>query len=481
MTLDIASIVSNITGLTQDSRAVEPGFFFAAFPGEKFDGREFIGKALANGARYILAPSGTQWPENIDGLSDTTVQPELITDDNPRHLFALIAAAFYKEQPAMIAAVTGTNGKTSVVSFLQQLWSYSGERAESLGTLSGKMTTLETVALHKEFKRLREEQNVTHLAMEASSHGLDQSRLDGASIKVAGFTNLSRDHLDYHQTMENYLQAKARLFSEVLLDKGIAVLNADVAEFDTLKAICEERSIKVIDYGYRAEYIRLVERAANSHGQVIALGVHGNPYTIELPLVGEFQAMNALCALGMAIGSNPDKTNIYLEALEQIKGAPGRLQLIDGHPEKAGIYVDYAHTPDALETVLNALRPHVADGSKLVCVFGCGGDRDKGKRPIMGEIASRLADAAIVTDDNPRSENPASIRAEILSASSALEEIGDRREAIRAGILQLRKGDILLIAGKGHEQGQSFATHTDHFDDAEEAANAIQILRQEKD
>ena len=322
---------------------------------------------------------------------------------------------------------------------------------------------------------------MTHLAMEASSHGLDQSRLDGASIKVAGFTNLSRDHLDYHQTMENYLQAKARLFSEVLLDKGIAVLNADVAEFDTLKAICEERSIKVIDYGYRAEYIRLVERAANSHGQVIALGVHGNPYTIELPLVGEFQAMNALCALGMAIGSNPDKTNIYLEALEQIKGAPGRLQLIDGHPEKAGIYVDYAHTPDALETVLNALRPHVADGSKLVCVFGCGGDRDKGKRPIMGEIASRLADAAIVTDDNPRSENPASIRAEILSASSALEEIGDRREAIRAGILQLRKGDILLIAGKGHEQGQSFATHTDHFDDAEEAANAIQILRQEKD
>ena len=463
MSINIEHIASQIKGLTQDSRAVEDGFLFAAFPGEKFDGRDFIERAVEAGASHILAPTGTNAPDGA----------ELIEANNPRLTFAQLACVFYGAQPEIIAAVTGTNGKTSVVSFLDQLWRAAGANSRSLGTLDGKMTTLETTALHKELSHLCAA-GTTHLAMEASSHGLDQCRMHGVKVNVAAFTNLSRDHLDYHGDMKSYLEAKAKLFSEVLDAKGTAVLNADIPEFETLKTICEQRGIKVIDYGRSAKYIRLIERSPRARDQVLALGVKDNPCTVDLPLVGEFQAMNALCALGMAIASNEEKTEIYLEALEHIKGAKGRLQIISGHPKGAGIYIDYAHTPDALENVLTALRPHTK--GRLTCVFGCGGDRDHGKRPQMGEVASRLADDVIVTDDNPRSEDPAQIRMDILNAAPRATEIAGRAEAITCAIQNLAVGDVLVIAGKGHEQGQIIKDTILPFDDAEEAVKTIKAL-----
>ncbi|MCB1650815.1 MAG: UDP-N-acetylmuramoyl-L-alanyl-D-glutamate--2,6-diaminopimelate ligase [Alphaproteobacteria bacterium] len=460
--------ITALKGLTQDSRKVRPGFLFAAFPGVKTDGREYIAAAIQNGASVILAPKGTSvdMPENV----------QLITDENPRKIFAHLAAAFYKNQPEYIAAVTGTNGKTSVVHFAAQIWSALGLKSASLGTLSGKMTTLETVELHEELTRL-EKDGMTHLAMEASSHGLDQYRLDGVRIKAAGFTNLSRDHLDYHENMEDYLAAKVRLFSDVLEEGGTAVLNADVPEFKTLKTICDKRGIRVIDYGRQGTGIGLMSARPLPQGQEIEIRGKGLSAQITLPLVGRFQAMNVLCALGLVMAEHPDDPDwleLVLERLPALQSPPGRLQRIESHSQDVGIYIDYAHTPDALETVLTALRPHTE--KRLICVFGCGGDRDKGKRPQMGEIAARLADIVIITDDNPRSEDPATIRAEILSAAPKAEEIPGRRNAIEKAVRMLGRGDVLIIAGKGHERGQIFADHTEDFDDAEEARAAINKL-----
>lgn len=451
-----------ITGLTQDSRAVQPGWLFAALPGTKQDGRDYIDDAVKRGAAAVLAPRDTQVSGSVP----------VLRSDNPRHDLSLIAAAFYKAQPGMIAAVTGTNGKTSTAHFTQQLWQAAGHSSASMGTLGicgtvskdGSMTTPDPITLHKNLSEMVSA-GITHLAMEASSHGLVQHRLDGVHIKAAGFTNLTRDHLDYHGTMDEYLAAKSRLF-DLLPDDGVAVLNADVPEFESLKTRCASR--RVISYGTQGRDLKLVDRKIVPHGQEVSVEIFGTRHNVILPLVGSFMVMNALCAYGMAQITDPG-------ALEKLQGAPGRLQFIGGHPDGAAVYVDYAHTPDALARVLEALRPHTQ--GRLICVFGCGGDRDTGKRPVMGKIAASDSDLAIITDDNPRTEDAAKIRSDIrVGAGPDAKEIGDRREAIQWAISQLQPGDVLVIAGKGHERGQIFADHTDHFDDVEEATLAIKHL-----
>jgi len=471
--------VKALKGLTQDSRTVEEGFLFAALSGMKVDGRAFIASAIEKGARVILVPENTVIPE-CSGV-------QFVTDANPRRAFALLSSAFYGRQPTHCVAVTGTNGKTSTALFVQQFWQAMGYPAASLGTLGlvndngalesfgASMTTPDPVTFHKVLARLAD-QGVDHLAMEASSHGLDQYRLDGVRIAAAGFTNLTRDHLDYHPDMAAYKAAKFRLFSEVLLEGGSAVLNADAPEFAALSGICEGRALKVLSYGFEGKDLKILHLAPAPHGQNLGLAVFGKSYDLHVPLVGAFQVMNALCALGLVLAQDSEKAGVAVRALEHLQGAKGRLQAVAGHPLGAGIYVDYAHTPDALETVLKAVRPHVT--GRLFCVFGCGGDRDKGKRPVMGEIAGRLADHVIVTDDNPRSEIPAQIRAEILAGFPRAEEIPDRHKAIQTAIEGLVHGDVLVIAGKGHEQGQIFATHTDPFDDVDEAQKAIERLKQ---
>lgn len=461
-----------IAGLTSDSRAVKPGFLFAALPGSKADGRAFVADAVARGAVAVLGPAGTVLP---DGAPDGVA---VIEDENPRRRLALMAARFYGRQPAHVAAVTGTNGKTSTVQFARQLWTLLGRRAASLGTLGitapgleryGSLTTPDTVSLHQALAELADA-GIDHLAMEASSHGLDQHRLDGVTIETAGFTNLSRDHLDYHGSMEAYLAAKSMLFDRVLPPGGTAVLNADAPEFTHLSELCSRRGHRLIGYGTQAKELVLRDLIPLPHGQRLKLTVLGRDHDIDLPLAGRFQCMNALCALGMAIGTGADPDEAAA-SLERLGGVRGRLELVAHHPSGAPIYVDYAHTPDALETVLRALRPHAA--KRLAVVFGCGGDRDRGKRPVMGELAYRLADRVIVTDDNPRTEAAAAIRREVMAGCPEAEEIGDRAAAIRAAVRDLAQGDVLVIAGKGHEQGQTVGTEVRPFDDADEARAAL--------
>lgn len=453
-----------ILGLTADSRQVKPGWLFAALPGTKADGRNFIDDAIRNGAKAILAPAHTP-------ATDRSVP--ILEADNPRQVLSFMAANFYKAQPETVVAVTGTNGKTSTVHFTQQLWQAAGLKSVSLGTIGvrgavhkdGSMTTPDAVSLHAELAELAQA-GVTHLALEASSHGLEQYRLDGVKIAAAGFTNLTRDHLDYHKSMDHYLAAKSRLF-EILAPDGVAVLNADVPEFDMLKIKAGSRQI--VSYGVKGKELRLISREAVPEGQNVILDIFGKRHHVLLPLVGSFMLMNVLCALGLT--QNPS----LAEFLPQLQGAPGRLQHVSGHPAGAAVYVDYAHTPDALENILEALRPHTQ--KRLICLFGCGGDRDAGKRPIMGHIAAAKADLVIITDDNPRTEKPEAIRASIREGvGKEAKEIGNRREAIVWAIEHLQAGDVLVLAGKGHEQGQIFADHTDHFDDVEEANTAIKHL-----
>ena len=469
-----AEELPEITGLTADSRAVEPGFLFAALPGSQGDGRDFIEQAIAKGARAILAPTGTELPASVTGVG-------LITVDRPRQRFALMAAAFYGSQPETIAAVTGTNGKTSTVNFARQIWQKLGKSAASLGTIGirapgldqyGGLTTPDPVTLHASLSELADA-GITHLAMEASSHGLDQNRLDGVRVTAAGFTNLSRDHLDYHGTMEAYLAAKIRLFDEILAPDGTAVLNADAPECETLAARAEAAGRCVLRYGVKGTDIRVDSATPVPRGLDLTLTVLGRTADIRLPLAGAFQAANALCALGLVLadGTEPDAA---IAALETLEGVRGRLELAAQHPNGAAIFVDYAHTPDALETVLTALRPHTR--GRLVAVFGCGGDRDPGKRPVMGETVARLADTAIVTDDNPRTEDPAAIRAAAMAACPGGIEIGDRAEAIRSAIAGLAPDDVLVIAGKGHETGQIVGEDVHPFDDAEHARTAAKDI-----
>ncbi|MCC7426124.1 MAG: UDP-N-acetylmuramoyl-L-alanyl-D-glutamate--2,6-diaminopimelate ligase [Alphaproteobacteria bacterium] len=457
-----------IAGLAADSRAVAPGFLFAALPGSRADGRAFIPQAIARGAAAILAPEGTTLPADARGVA-------LITDAEPRRRLALMAAAFNGAQPATIAAVTGTNGKTSTVDFLRQIWQGMGVRAASLGTLGllaegfapgASLTTPDPVKLHQTLAVLARA-GFTAAAMEASSHGLDQFRLDGVRLGLAAFTNLTRDHLDYHGTMAAYRAAKLRLFAEILAPGGQAIANADMEPetLAALRAIAARRGYDLHMVGRAGGMVRLTAQVPKPDGQDIAATIEGREVALHLPLAGAFQAANALMALALAIAGGADAARA-IALLPHLAGVRGRMERVARLANGAAVYVDYAHSPDALEKLLIALRPHTS--GRLIVAFGCGGDRDAGKRPEMGAIAARLADGVIVTDDNPRSEEPAAIRRAILAAAPGAIEVGERRAAIAAGLGMLRAGDVLAIAGKGHEQGQTIGTVTLPFDDASE-------------
>ncbi len=454
-----------IAGLTDDSRRVNPGYLFAAVPGMKFDGRTFIAEAIERGATAVLAPPGTV-------LGPTSRKVSLLTDANPRRRFANLAARFYPDQPDTIAAVTGTNGKTSTVWFLRQIWEAIGRKAACIGTLgvqapgveiSGSLTTPDPVTLHRTLSGLARS-GIQRAAMEASSHGLAQWRLDGVRVTTAAFTNLTRDHLDYHGTMEVYLEAKLRLFTEILEPGSTVVLNADGPYFDAVNVVCVDHGHRVLTYGEKGEDVRIEAVDPTVSGQRVRARVFGKTQTLELPLVGRFQVDNAMCALATAVASGENPV-VCTHELRRLNPVPGRMQCVECDANGASIFVDFAHTPDALSNVLRALRSHVV--GRLIVVFGCGGDRDRGKRPVMGKLAATFADEIIVTDDNPRTEDPALIRAQILAACSDAKEIGDRREAIGYGVSRLQSGDILLIAGKGHERGQKIGDEVHPFDDAE--------------
>jgi len=463
-----------ISGLAVDSRKVASGFLFAALPGSRDDGRAYIDQAVAHGAVAVLAPTGT-------ALKSYDRPIELVTDDNPRRRIALMAARFYERQPATIAAVTGTNGKTSVASFTRQIWQRLGRRAASLGTLGlsppradapQSLTTPDPIELHRCLAALADD-GIDCLAMEASSHGLDQYRLDGVRITAAAFTNLTRDHLDYHGGMAAYGQAKLRLFGDLLSPDGTAVINADQPFSTDVRAACEPRGIRIITYGVAESDLRLISQEPTGHGQKLLLDIFGQAHAVDLPLAGTFQAANVLAATGLAIAAGAEPRDV-VATLATLEGVSGRMEQVARTESGGLVYVDYAHTPDALETVLTALRPHTR--GKLSVVFGCGGDRDRGKRPQMGEIAQRLADRVVVTDDNPRSEDPAAIRREILAAAPNAQEIGDRGEAIAKAMAALGPGDVLVIAGKGHESGQTVGDRILPFVDRDvaRAASAAQ-------
>jgi UDP-N-acetylmuramoyl-L-alanyl-D-glutamate--2,6-diaminopimelate ligase len=454
-----------ITGITADSRHVSKGFLFAALPGAVSDGRHFIAAAVASGAAAVLAPLGTEWPPGVPPRP-------LILNPEPRRALALLAAAQEGVQPEHIVAVTGTNGKTSSVDFLRQFWQLSGLRAGSLGTLGliapghaggSGLTTPDPVALAGMLAELARE-GVRHLAMEASSHGLDQFRLDGVRLTAAGFSNLTRDHLDYHGTLDAYRAAKMRLFAELLPAGAPMVANADMdcGTLECLRAIAARRGLHMRTVGANGNDIRLLGTTALPHGQVLHVSAGGLARDIEVALPGRFQADNVLLAAALAMVSGVEDPWPLAAGL---RGVRGRMELVARLDNGAAAYVDYAHTPDALERLLQALRPHTEN--RLVCVFGAGGDRDAGKRPLMGEAVARCADMAIVTDDNPRGERPGVIRAAILRDCPGAREIGDREAAIAAGLAELRAGDVLVVAGKGHEQGQIVGRNVLPFDDAE--------------
>ena len=475
-TLPVQAAELAIRGLTADSREVEPGYLFAALPGSKLDGSAFIADAVGKGAVAVLADEATK--------ADARVP--IVRDANPRRTLALAAARFYPRQPERVVAVTGTNGKTSVTVFARQIWAALGERAASLGTLGvlgadgarlddgPPLTTPDPVRLHAMLDRLAGD-GFTRLALEASSHGLDQFRLDGVRVRAAAFTNLTRDHLDYHGTESAYAAAKRRLFTELLSADGTAVINVDGEHGAEFATAAERAHRKVWRIGRMGREIKLLEARPSARGQLIHLDTFGERTAIELPLIGAFQTSNALLAAGLVIACGADAARA-IAMLIKLQGVPGRMQLVGDVLCEGGtahVYVDYAHTPDALRTVLTAIRPHAV--GKLHVVFGCGGDRDKGKRPLMGAAATEFADTLIVTDDNPRSESAAGIRREILQGipPGRAREIGDRAEAIGAAIGGLAAGDILMIAGKGHETGQIVGTVTHPFDDADVARACI--------
>ena len=463
----------DVTGLASDSRDVQPGDLFAALPGTRVSGVDFIPDAVARGAVAVLAQDGTE-PACAPGVS-------LVTDPDPRHRLALAAARYYGAQPSVVACVTGTNGKTSVADFTRQIWRASGRKAASLGTLGARVggeqrplrhTTPDPIALHRVLAELARD-GVDHLALEASSHGLAQHRLDGVCVEAAAFTTFSRDHMDYHADPDAYFATKARLFEQVMPTDGTAVLNADDARVASLAERCRSRGQQVLTYGTTSADLWLLSRHDTEAGQDLRIAVEGARHDIALPLPGAFQAHNALAALGLALATGVDAADA-LHALRALDGVPGRLQRVSGHPAGAAVFVDYAHTPDALAAALHAVRPLVPH--TLVAVFGCGGERDVGKRREMGEVAARLADRVIVTDDNPRREDPALIRRAVLDACPGAVEIGDRRRAIRTAIEGLGAGDGLLIAGKGHEREQIVVDRGIAFDDADVARSAMTVI-----
>ena len=457
---------TEITGITSDSRKVEQGFLFGAVNGD------YAADAAARGAAAIIVAqeyAGSLPPE-----------VEVIRSADPVYAYARAVAAFFDNAcPSHLAAVTGTNGKTSIADFVRQVLSMMGYKAASIGTLGlikgdaapipSPNTTPDCVSIHQELKELADE-GVTYTIMEASSHGLHQGRMAALSFDVAGFTNLTRDHLDYHKTFEDYFNAKMILFRHNLKEGGTAVLNADIECFGRIVAICEQRGQKIISYGFGGQDIKLLSATPLEYGQKLDIEYFGQPKTIEIPLVGEFQAMNVLCALGMlaAMTGLPDDVINYID---KIKGAKGRFELVAHTPNGAAVYIDYAHTPDGLENVLKALRPHTP--GRLHVVFGCGGNRDKGKRPLMGKIAHDLADVVYVTDDNPRFEEAEDIRNEIMPACQGAYNIADRAKAIKFAVERLMPGDVLVVAGKGHETGQYIKGKIHHFSDHEEILKNI--------
>lgn len=469
--LDAAVAALEISGISADSRKVSPGDLFVALHGTKADGTAYVADAVARGAAAVVTGQA--------GPVDAPVP--VLTVENPRRFLALAAARFFARQPETMVAVTGTAGKTSVASFTRQIWAHAGHPAAMIGTTGvtapgredyGSLTTPDPVSLHKLLAELADA-GVTHAAMEASSHGLDQSRLDGVRLSAAAFTNLGRDHMDYHPTVEHYMAAKMRLF-DTLLPKGApAVIFADDEWSSAAIEAASKAGLDVRTVGRKGSYLALKRVEHFRHKQMAEVHVGDEIFEIHIPLAGDFQIANALVAAGLAMSTGVSARDA-MAALGHLVGASGRLELV-GHAKNGALaYVDYAHKPDALENVLSSVRPFTS--GRVIVVFGCGGDRDKGKRPIMGEIATRLADVVVVTDDNPRSEVPEVIRSEIMAAAKGATEIGDRAAAIRSAVSMLSAGDTLIVAGKGHEEGQTIGGVTLPFSDHAELRKALEEL-----
>jgi UDP-N-acetylmuramoyl-L-alanyl-D-glutamate--2,6-diaminopimelate ligase len=462
-----------ITGLTADSRQVRPGFLFAALKGVAAHGGDFVAQAEANGAAAVLSGGD---------LASSAGLPEIVAPD-PRAAFAAAASAFYPLRPATIVAVTGTNGKSSTVDFLRQIWTHAGKRAASLGTLGAigpngvvdlGHTTPDPAAVHATLSQLAAD-GVTHAAMEASSHGLEQHRLDGVRFAAAAFTNLTQDHLDYHPDMGAYRDAKLRLWS-LVKEAAPAIINADAAESAAFEAGAKARKLDVVLCGWRApraHALKIVEIQPRPNAQSMTLLWAERETQVELPLIGEFQAINAVCAAALALSLGEDPHAVWA-AMAALKPVRGRMEHVGQTRSGGHVFVDYAHTPDGLDVLLRAARPHAP--GRIVAVFGCGGDRDAGKRPKMGAIAARQADVVIVTDDNPRGEEAAAIRAQVLQGAPNAREIGDRAQAIREAVAMLKAGDALMIAGKGHETGQIIKGVTHPFSDQDVARKALEGL-----
>ncbi len=465
----------DIKGVALDSRQVGPGFLFAALKGEKTDGSNFIGEAIKKGAAAILADTDQK------EIKDTI----LIREENPRRAFAKIVAKFYGTQPKVIAAVTGTNGKTSVGHFVRQIWFRMGKKSAAIGTLgvmadglnySTGLTTPDPIVLHKALKELAGH-DVSHVILEASSHGLVQNRVDGADIIVAGFTNLSQDHMDYHADEENYFTAKARLFSEVLNKKGTAVINNDSPFGERLVKMMTDQKIKVITVGRIKADITLKNTFAEKSGQQMTFTYNGKEHSIFLPVLGFFQADNVLLAAGMVIATGFPAEKVF-DTFFYLAGVTGRMEKVADTPNGAEVYIDYAHTPDGLKHALFSMRDHTI--GKLHLVFGCGGERDTAKRPKMGGVAEALADYVYITDDNPRNENPFEIRQEILEGCPMGEEFVDRGDAIRYGVRAMKPDDVLFITGKGNETGQIVAGKVLPFSDKEVVKETIAKMIEEQ-
>ncbi len=451
---------SVVTGFAIDHRKVAQGSVFGAFRGAVFNGEEFIPKAIERGAVAVVARPKAE----VDGVP-------FIGDDNPRRRFAELAARFYAPYPETVVAVTGTNGKTSTVEMTRQIWRMTGDRSASIGTLGVTtsddqvktgLTTPDIVTFLNNMAGLKR-MGITHVAYEASSHGLDQHRAEGVSLAAAAFTNFSRDHLDYHPSMEAYFEAKMRLFEELLPPGKPAIIWTDDPKSDEVIQRAKKRGHEILTIGRKGETIRLVEQSPTPLGQDLKLEHDGKPYRLALPLIGAYQASNVLTAAALVLATGGEWDRVF-SAMQRVAPVRGRLERAVISPAGAPVYVDYAHTPDALEAAIAALKPHVE--RRLITVFGAGGDRDQGKRPEMGAVATRLSDVVIVTDDNPRSENPAAIRAAIMGGAPGAMEVGDRREAIAEAIRIAAAGDIVLIAGKGHETGQIVGDRVLPFDDA---------------
>ncbi|MCT4574870.1 MAG: UDP-N-acetylmuramoyl-L-alanyl-D-glutamate--2,6-diaminopimelate ligase [Alphaproteobacteria bacterium] len=464
-----------IKDITCDSRAVEEGSLFFALTGVDTDGTKYIEQALEKGAAAVVARYGA-FNKDMNNL---------IESRNPRADYSKACFNFYgKKQPAHLIAVTGTNGKTSIANFTRQIWELLGYESASIGTIGvvtrdsykyGERTTPDSKELYKEIADLTDK-GITHLAIEASSHGIIQNRLDDLHISGAGFTNLTPEHLDYHNDMSSYYHAKARLFSDILPSGKYAVLNADIKEYKSLRNICLLKGEKVISFGENGDDIKILETTPLKHGQKVKLNIFGKEHTADLQLIGSFQASNLACAIALAISTNPElinKTDEIAKTLPLVKGVDGRMEFIGKKSNGATIYVDYAHSPDGLENMLKSIRPHVESNGRLICVFGCGGDRDKTKRPIMGKIANDLSDIAIISDDNPRTEDASIIREEIKSSCPKGISIGNRAVAIKQAIEMLGEHDLLIIAGKGHETGQVIGKEVIPFNDKEEVLKNI--------